>query len=90
MLLNTLEMAPSLVTPSSSPEPTPVKVLILGGSYAGLSALTALLDLSHGRRSRYDFSTDPVSSSKFPLEITLVDERDGYSEFLFLCRWDGG
>ncbi|KAH9486172.1 Oxidoreductase OXR1 [Psilocybe cubensis] len=55
------------------------KVLVIGGAYGGLGAVTNLLDLTHGKRPRFDSSSDPLESeSKFPVEITVVDERDGY------------
>ncbi|KAI1622670.1 pyridine nucleotide-disulfide oxidoreductase AMID-like protein [Exophiala viscosa] len=58
---------------------TPFKVLVLGGSYGGLAGALHLLDLCKGRPSR--FASEPTESSKFgsfPVDITIVDERDGY------------
>lgn len=61
------------------------KVLVIGGAYAGLGAVTNLLDLTHGKRPRFDYSEDPLESEhRIPVEITVVDERDGYSESLNL------
>ncbi|KAF9885570.1 hypothetical protein FE257_012776 [Aspergillus nanangensis] len=60
-------------------ERPPFKVLVVGGSYAGLAATLNLLDLCHGRKNR--FNLDPAvtaSGKKLPVEITIVDERDGY------------
>ncbi|WYZ44795.1 hypothetical protein EsH8_VIII_000111 [Colletotrichum jinshuiense] len=58
-----------------------VKVLIIGGSYAGLSAAVNLLDLHQGlqpRQSREPYLHHP-DTPQFDLEITIIDERDGYS-----------
>lgn len=55
----------------------PKRILIVGASYAGLAAATNLLDLSEGRPQRF-YPSDPVPSTRFPIEITIVDERDGY------------
>jgi hypothetical protein len=60
---------------------TPFKVLILGGSYGGLAAALHLLDLCKGRPSR--FASEPIEGIRFggfPVDITVVDERDGYCE----------
>ncbi|KAF5010495.1 hypothetical protein FDECE_3350 [Fusarium decemcellulare] len=57
-----------------------VRVLVLGGCYAGLSAAVNLLDLSQGLSPR--MNAEPyVHHSDLPhfdVEITIVDERDGY------------
>ncbi|KAK0653389.1 hypothetical protein DIS24_g6132 [Lasiodiplodia hormozganensis] len=55
----------------------PYKVLVVGGSYAGLSASLNLLDLCHGKAPRFLPDT-PAPSQKIPVEITVVDERDGF------------
>ncbi|KAF7555730.1 hypothetical protein G7Z17_g2016 [Cylindrodendrum hubeiense] len=47
----------------------PVKILVAGGSYAGLSAASHLYDLVYKGQS-------PAACE---VEITVVDERDGYS-----------
>ncbi|KIX08832.1 uncharacterized protein Z518_03489 [Rhinocladiella mackenziei CBS 650.93] len=57
----------------------PFKVLVVGGSYGGLGATLNLLDLCNGRPAR--FASDPSAShipSRIPVDITVVDERDGY------------
>ncbi|KAF4965675.1 hypothetical protein FZEAL_10738 [Fusarium zealandicum] len=57
-----------------------VRVLIAGGCYAGLSAAVNLLDLSQGYSPRMDaepFIHHP-NLPHFDIEITIVDERDGY------------
>ncbi|OJD31296.1 apoptosis inducing factor [Diplodia corticola] len=55
----------------------PFKVLVVGGSYAGLSASLNLLDLCHGKPPRFLPDT-PAPTEKIPVEITVVDERDGF------------
>ena len=62
---------------------TPWRVLIIGGSYAGLAAATNLLDLSEGRLPRFNptLERDTRFSYKVPIQITIVDERDGYCEY---------
>ncbi|MBA7493809.1 3-phenylpropionate/cinnamic acid dioxygenase ferredoxin--NAD(+) reductase component [subsurface metagenome] len=59
------------------PSTKPKQILIVGASYAGLAAATNLLDLSEGRPQRF-YPSDPAPTSTFPIEITIVDERDGY------------
>lgn len=56
----------------------PFRVLVLGGSYGGLAAALDLLDLCAGRKSRS--GAEPVVGREVPIEITLVDERDGFCE----------
>lgn len=60
----------------------PVKVLVIGGSYAGLSVALNLLDLSLGKPPRFvrDTPVSPEAKNGFPLDIHIVDERDGYCE----------
>ncbi|KAF5022061.1 hypothetical protein F66182_5888 [Fusarium sp. NRRL 66182] len=57
-----------------------VRVLILGGCYAGLSAALNLLDLSQGLSPRMD--PEPYihhpELPRFDIEITIVEEKDGY------------
>ncbi|EOD50006.1 putative pyridine nucleotide-disulfide protein [Neofusicoccum parvum UCRNP2] len=55
----------------------PFRVLVIGGSYAGLSAALNLLDLCHGKPARF-YPDTPPPAQKIPVEITLVDERDGF------------
>ncbi|EAW07131.1 putative pyridine nucleotide-disulfide oxidoreductase AMID-like [Aspergillus clavatus NRRL 1] len=57
----------------------PFRVLIAGASYGGLCAALTLLDLSRGQLPR--FNSDPEAQPpqyQIPVEITLVDEKDGY------------
>lgn len=63
------------------PGPGPVRVLIVGGSYGGLSAALTLLDLCAGRLARFNFNADSQPpESQIPVQITVVDERDGFCE----------
>ncbi|CZT53404.1 related to pyridine nucleotide-disulphide oxidoreductase AMID-like [Rhynchosporium secalis] len=58
---------------------TPIKILVIGGSYGGLSAALNLYDLCNGkeaRATRYD--PKGASGELIPIEIKIVDERDGY------------
>ncbi|KAK2746925.1 oxidation resistance protein 1 [Onygenales sp. PD_40] len=59
---------------------TPHRVLVIGGSYAGLSAALNLLDLCQGKNCRFTGNSSTPSGSKetIPIQITIVDERDGY------------
>ncbi|PGH19360.1 hypothetical protein AJ80_04000 [Polytolypa hystricis UAMH7299] len=58
----------------------PYKVLIVGASYAGLAATANLLDLCHARQPRFGYGVTPEDSpkEKVPVQVTIVDERDGY------------
>lgn len=73
-LLSSLLRLPQRINMSLS---KPKRILIVGASYAGLAAAINLLDLSEGRPQRFSPS-DPAPSAKFPVEIIVVDERDGY------------
>ncbi|KAI9374809.1 hypothetical protein BJX61DRAFT_242385 [Aspergillus egyptiacus] len=65
--------------PSFKVPQTPFKVLVLGGSYAGLAACLNLVDLCHGRRHRFCIDkSDNGTGKKIPVQVTLVDERDGF------------
>lgn len=59
----------------------PFKVLVLGGCYGGLSAALNLIDLAEGRAARQGSGVAPGHNGKIPVEITVVDERDGYCMF---------
>jgi len=56
------------------------KVIVIGGSYSGLAATVNLIDLCDGKPPRFTSTpSDVVSSkSKLAVDITIVDERDGY------------
>lgn len=63
-------------------EQPPFKVLIVGGSYSGLAATLNLVDLCHGRKCRFNLvEKDQAPGNKIPVQVTIVDERDGY------CMW---
>ena len=66
----------------SFPVPQPYRILIAGGAYGGVSAAVNLLDLSLGRSARLDPDKAPVDEARngVPIEIHIVDERDGYCE----------
>ncbi|KAJ9144963.1 Apoptosis-inducing factor 2 [Pleurostoma richardsiae] len=53
------------------------RVLVVGGSYAGLSTAMNLLDLCRGRPARMS-AEDNHSGVKIPIEVTIADERDGF------------
>ncbi|KAH6704946.1 hypothetical protein VD0002_g5230 [Verticillium dahliae] len=58
----------------------PFRLLVAGGSYAGLSFVVNLLDICNGRSPR--MAHEPYSHhpdfTRIPVDITIVDERDGY------------
>ncbi|KAI5290515.1 hypothetical protein KEM52_000433, partial [Ascosphaera acerosa] len=68
------------IADSAPPMPTPAKVLVVGGSYAGLATIVNLLDLCNGLPPRFAYEKDPQvdSAKKTAVDITLVDERDGF------------
>lgn len=58
-------------------EERPVRILILGGSYGGMAAAMNLSDLCAGKRSRFGLG-NVKPGHRIPVEITTLDERDGY------------
>ncbi|RAH73225.1 putative pyridine nucleotide-disulfide oxidoreductase AMID-like [Aspergillus aculeatinus CBS 121060] len=55
------------------------RVLIVGGSYGGLASAMTLIDLCRGRLARFNFTPNAQPPQhRIPIQITLVDERDGY------------
>lgn len=61
----------------------PFKVLVAGGSYGGLSAALNLQDFCQGLAPRCGpkpAEGEDVEASPFAVDITVVDERDGYCE----------
>lgn len=70
----------------SAADAAPFKVLILGGSYGGLSAALNLIDLAEGRAARQGNGVVPGHDGKVPVDITIVDERDGFCTSLSLFR----
>lgn len=69
-------------TMGSLPGADPVRVLIVGGCYAGISTAVNLLDLGDGLQPRMARPEDPYrhheALPRVRFEITIVDERDGY------------
>ncbi|KAJ5687902.1 hypothetical protein N7536_010521 [Penicillium majusculum] len=66
-------------------EQPPFKVLIVGGSYSGLAATLNLVDLCHGRKCRFNLTeNDQGPENKIPVQVTIVDERDGYYHLIGL------
>lgn len=76
LLGTTSTMAPVVEAPNLT------KVLVIGGSYAGLSAALNLADLCKGLQPRQS----PTRYVHHPnllacdVEITIIDERDGFCE----------
>ncbi|KAG7106735.1 Oxidoreductase OXR1 like protein [Verticillium longisporum] len=58
----------------------PFRLLVAGGSYAGLSFVVNLLDICNGRSPRMAHDPYPhhPDFTRIPVDITIVDERDGY------------
>ena len=59
----------------------PHRVLVVGGSYGGLSFIVNLLDLIDGKPARLTHDSLPDfagRTSQRGVEITLLDERDGF------------
>lgn len=57
------------------------RVLVIGGAYAGLSAVINLLELANGAEHRLTTVKLPPVTGKplrSPVQITMVDERDGF------------
>lgn len=64
----------------------PHRVLVLGGAYAGVTAVLGLLNGLDGKPIRpvqgdSNKSDLPNPRPKRPVEITLVDQRDGFCTF---------
>lgn len=70
-----------MTTPASAPS---VKVLIAGGSYAGLSTTLNLFDLGQGHcpRSAQEKYTHHMNVPLVNFDITIVDKRDGFCMYL--------
>lgn len=73
----------------SLPNPEPFRVLIAGGSYGGLAVAVNLLDLTRGLPARSgpkpaegdnEFQTPRPPQPQIPVDITIVDERDGFCQ----------
>lgn len=76
ILLNNFEKMVMLTPPFLSPK-CPQRVLIAGGCYAGLAAALNLVDLCDGRTARFVTEAE-LPPLPIPVEITIVDEKDGY------------
>lgn len=63
-----------------SAQSSPYKVLVVGGSYAGISAVLNLIDLCTGKTPRCGARVDDSEAFKIPIDVdvTIVDERDGF------------
>ncbi|KAH7125621.1 hypothetical protein B0J11DRAFT_487400 [Dendryphion nanum] len=59
---------------------TPHRILIVGCAYGGISALVNLIDLGLGRTRQTVYAVPDVKGKKTKngIEITVIDERDGY------------
>jgi hypothetical protein len=57
------------------------KILVLGGSYGGLSTAVNLLRLCRGTTDSTENIPGALMSPELNVEIKIVDERDGYCEF---------
>lgn len=77
---------------SLSDHTIPFKVLVVGGSYGGLSVALNLQDLCRGKEPRCGPTPDKVHGvyqPNIPIDITIADERDGFCRTLerFLTTW---
>lgn len=74
-------MAETLSSVSSS---SPHRVLVVGCAYGGVSAVVNLLEYSQGRarQSVYPGPDFKGARSRRGVEITVIDERDGYCALL--------
>lgn len=68
----------------ATPDSAPFRVLVLGGCYGGLSTTLNLIDLAEGRAARQGNGTLPGHDGKVPIEVTMVDERDGFCAYSYL------
>lgn len=61
---------------------SPHRILIVGCAYGGISAIVNLLDFDKGtpRQPVYPSADFSGRTSKKGIEITVIDERDGYCE----------
>ena len=64
---------------------SPHRVLVVGCAYGGVSAIVNLMDLEKGkaRQPVYPGAEFGGRKSRNGIEITVIDERDGYCTFLF-------
>lgn len=68
---------------------TPHRVLVVGCAYGGLSAVVNLLSCAQGDGLRECFYSDAADfkgkRSKNGVEITVIDQRDGYCKLHFFA-----
>jgi hypothetical protein len=66
----------------------PHRVLVVGCAYGGISAVVNLMDLERGmaRQPVYPGAEFGGRKSRDGIEITVIDERDGYCMFHFLSN----
>lgn len=68
-------------------EETAFRVLVIGGSYAGLAATVNLLDLCRGLPCRFPTPSEaPQHRQQVPVQIIIVDERHGFCTYI--KSWD--
>ncbi|TLD39663.1 pyridine nucleotide-disulfide oxidoreductase AMID-like [Venturia nashicola] len=65
------------MSPANETPLAPIRVLVVGGSYAGLAATLNLLDLCSGKAPRFTPNIEHTSRP-VPVKVTIVDERDGF------------
>lgn len=64
------------------------RVLVVGCAYGGVTAVVNLLDLEkgQGRQSVYPGADFSGKRCKRGIEVTVIDQRDGYCKFLSLLH----
>lgn len=84
MRLQPISDAPNPLSPLTKLSlSTPHRVLIVGCAYGGISALVNLLDLAQGKARECVYPVPDLQGMKTKngVEITVIDERDGYCAF---------
>lgn len=69
------------IVPENIAEKPQNRVLVIGGAYAGLSAVIHLLELANGGEHRpTSVPLPPVTGKplRSSVQITMIDERDGF------------
>lgn len=64
------------------PDGRPIRIVLVGCSYAGIAALLAFLELRQGKipRTLLEIPFDPALCRRHSFEVIVVDERDGFCE----------
>jgi len=78
----------SPITNLSLSNSAPHRILIVGGAYAGITAVLNLLDLQEGKQERpaaFPLPKFGGAKSNRGIKITVVDERDGFCKFGYFC-----